>query len=518
MRGRHVTSHAALKYGPFLFETLPHGVIFYDADGVVLAANPAALRILKKSPAQESSDQQPELIWLCEDGSICPGPEQPAMSALRTGQVQSSVMKLQHRPDGTYRWLSVTATPVFAEEQSPPAQAYSIVEDITKKKEAEREQQELSISLALRSINDGFWDWSLEKNRITFSGRWWTMLGYVENEIVDEPDFLRRVIHPEDQSRFGQQLGEALTGCADILEMEFRLKHKRGHDVPVFSRVSLLRDAEGKVTRVCGTNVDITKRLQLEEDLRRYQRKLEVAKENLEQRVLERTEDLESAVRELQAFSYSVSHDLRAPLRHINSFSAIICEEYLHVLPEEARGYLERIRIASSRMGALIDALLELSRVSRTEIRLESVNLSELAAQVFQMYQETEPHRVACFTARKSIAVWGDGTLLRQLMENLLGNAWKYTALEESACIEFGVTKIAGEEVFFVKDNGVGFDMGHKQKLFQPFERLHGPEFPGAGIGLATAERIVKRHGGRIWAEGKLGEGAVIYFTLPVYY
>jgi PAS domain S-box-containing protein len=510
----------ALKYGPLLFDTLPLGVIFYGADEEVVSANPAALRILGTLPARMEApcDQQAELVWLREDGSTCPWPEQPAMLALRTGQTQSSVLKLQYRPDGSHRWLSVTATPVFAEGQSRPVQAYSIVEDITGKREAEREQREQSVSLALRSIQDGFWDWSLEKNRITFSGRWWAMLGYVENEIKDEPDFLRRVIHPDDQSRFGQQLGEALDGRADILEMEFRLKHKRGHDVHVSSRVSLLRDAAGKVIRVCGTNVDITKQLLLEEDLRRSQRKLEVAKETLEQRVGERTEDLESAVRELQAFSYSVSHDLRAPLRHINSFSAIIYEEYLDVLPEEARGYLERIRIASSRMGALIDALLELSRVARTEIRLESVNLSELAAQVFQMFQETEPNRVACLTVRESVAVWGDGTLLRQLLENLLGNAWKYTALEESACIEFGVTGIAGEEVFFVRDNGAGFDMEHQQLLFKPFERLHGPEFPGAGIGLATAERIVKRHGGRIWAEGRVGEGATVYFTLPVYY
>jgi PAS domain S-box-containing protein len=515
-----VTSDDGLKYGPLLFDTLPLGVIFYGSDEEVVSANPAALRILGTTRArlEASRGQQVELVWLREDGSTCPWPEQPAMLALRTGQMQSSVLQFYHRTDGSQRWLSVTATPVFTQGQPRPVQAYAIVEDITGKREAEREQQELSVSLALNSIQDGFWDWSLEQNRITFSGRWWSMLGYVENEFVDQPDFLRRVIHPDDQSRFGQQLGEALAGGGDILEMEFRLKHRLGHDVPVFSRVSLLRDANGKVTRVCGTNVDITKRLQLEEDLRQYQRKLEAAKENLEQRVVERTEDLESAVRELRAFSYSVSHDLRAPLRHINSFSAIISEEYLDVLPEEACGYLERIRIASSRMGALIDALLELSRVARTEISLESVNLSELAVQVFQMYRETDPNRVACFTAREGIAVWGDGTLLRQLLENLLGNAWKYTALQESACIEFGVTGIAGEEAFFVRDNGAGFDMEHQQLLFKPFERLHGPEFPGAGIGLATAERIVKRHGGRIWAEGRVGEGATIYFTLPVYY
>jgi PAS domain S-box-containing protein len=519
-KGGHVASDATQKYGQLLFETLLHGVIFYDADGSVDSVNPAALRILGITPERLAAldGQQRELIWLREDGSACPWQEQPAMLALQTGQAQSKVMKLYHRPESRHCWLRISATPLFAEGQSRPVQAYALLEDISSQKEEEQAQQEQTISLALSSINDGFWDWSLEKNRITFSGRWWSMLGYLEKEISDEPDLLRRVIHPEDQSRFGQQLGIALAGGDDILEMEIRLKHKLGHDVPVFSRVSLLRDADGKVTRVCGTHVDITKRLKLEEDLRQYQRKLEVVNQTLEQRVKERTEDLETAVRELEAFSYSVSHDLRAPLRHINSFSAILSEDYYDLLPEEVRGYLGRIGTASSRMGTLIDALLELSRVSRTGIHLESVNLSEIAVEILQMYHETEPHRMPCVTVREGLTVWGDRTLLGQLLENLLGNAWKYTALEESACIEFGVIGIDGEETFFVKDNGVGFDMEHKQKLFKSFERLHGPEFPGTGIGLATSARIIKRHGGRLWAEGKVGQGATCYFTLPVFY
>lgn len=247
----------------------------------------------------------------------------------------------------------------------------------------------------------------------------------------------------------------------------------------------------------------------------RHQHELRLLNEQLERRVKERTAELEAAVSELESFSYTISHDLRAPLRHINCFSAMLSEDFGKVLPQAAHGYLERIAGASSRMGELIDHLLELSRVMRVEIRLEPVNLSFLASDVLKMLRETEPARHVEIVIQEGIAVLGDPYLLRQMLENLLGNAWKYTSTKELARIELGRTQVAGEEAIFVRDNGAGFDMAYQSSLFEVFQRLHGGEFEGVGIGLATALRIIQRHKGKIWAEAKVDEGATFFFTLP---
>ena len=250
----------------------------------------------------------------------------------------------------------------------------------------------------------------------------------------------------------------------------------------------------------------------------RHQNELRLTNNMLEQRVRERTADLESALRYQESFSYSISHDLRAPLRHINSFSAILIEDYGADLPSEARGYLDRVCAASNTMGKLIDHLLELSQMGRTEIKLEAVNLSEMAVQVLGTYQEADSQRCLEAKVAEGAVVWGDRVMLGLLLDNLLGNAWKYTSKKPTARIEFGRTHVNGEEAFFVRDDGAGFDMAYQQRLFCAFERLHGTEFEGVGIGLATSQRIIKRHGGNIWAEGKVDEGATFYFTLPVYY
>ena len=260
------------------------------------------------------------------------------------------------------------------------------------------------------------------------------------------------------------------------------------------------------------------RRQEVEIALRQSQNELQMANLLLEQRVSERTADLLSSIRELEAFSYSVSHDLRAPLRHINSFSSILIEDFSGALPEPAVRYLERICSASSKMGALIDHLLELSRVGRAELKLGPVDLSDLASSILDSLQETEPKRRVHCSVERGITVLGDRALMNQLLQNLLGNAWKYTSQKPLAHIEFGKTLVAGQPTFFVKDDGAGFDMEYKDNLFVAFQRLHSGEFEGDGIGLATAQRIVKRHGGQIWAGGKVGVGATFYFTLPVHF
>ena len=237
--------------------------------------------------------------------------------------------------------------------------------------------------------------------------------------------------------------------------------------------------------------------------------------DELEQRVTERTTQLEAANRELEAFSYSISHDLRAPLRGIDGFSQALLEDYYDKLDEQARDYLRRVRAASQRMAQLIDDILGLSRVTRGDIKRETVDLSALAARIMEELRARDPAHGVDFTAEPGMEASGDPVLLRVALTNLLDNAFKFTAGKEDARIEFGRQERDGRWVFFVRDNGVGFDMKYAGKLFGVFQRLHAvTEFPGTGIGLATVQRVIHRHGGEVWGEGEVGEGAVFYFTL----
>jgi len=229
--------------------------------------------------------------------------------------------------------------------------------------------------------------------------------------------------------------------------------------------------------------------------------------------------ELEGTNRELEAFSYSVSHDLRAPLRTIDGFSQILHEDYERVLDDEGLDYLGRVRAASRHMATLIDDLLDLSRVGRRPLRREPVDLTRLATGIIEELKESQPGREVEFVAEENIVAWGDLSLLKVALENLLGNAWKFSAREEEARIEFGADRDPGPgflaPVYYVRDNGAGFDQAYADKLFGAFQRLHGQdEFEGTGIGLATVARIVHRHGGRVWAEGRVDGGATFYFTL----
>ena len=225
--------------------------------------------------------------------------------------------------------------------------------------------------------------------------------------------------------------------------------------------------------------------------------------------------ELEHKNRELESFSYAVSHDLRAPLRRIDSFSRAVLESQGDRLDDAGRKFLQRVREASQHMAQLIDDVLYLSKVTRAELREQEVDLSEVAVLILTRLQEGEPQRPIDLKIRPGVAVTGDGQLLKIALENLLENAWKFTGKQPEPRIEFGLTQASGEPTYFVRDNGAGFDMTYAARLFGPFQRLHPQdEFPGSGIGLATVQRIIHRHGGRVWAEGLVGQGATFNFTL----
>lgn len=299
---------------------------------------------------------------------------------------------------------------------------------------------------------------------------------------------------------------------------------KDGSTLPILFTASAMRDESGTLRGIVCNALDIS-------EMKKVNRQLETVNENLVQMVEQRIEAeekarrlnidleeqkaaLEAANRELESFCYSVSHDLRAPLRHINGFTTMLNEDCRDMMDDFGRDCLDRICAASSHMGVLIDDLLRFSRVSRTELTIGHVDLSDIAEKIAAQYREAEPARKVRFAIAPGLAARGDSALLGMVMQNLIDNAWKYTGTTPEALISIGQTEMAGEKVYFVRDNGVGFNMAFKEKLFRVFERLHGEEFEGTGIGLATVHRIIERHGGRIWAEGAVGQGATFYFTL----
>jgi len=318
----------------------------------------------------------------------------------------------------------------------------------------------------------------------------------------------RRAFWPGDRQAL-ERLWSAAIATKQAIDYETRLMHgPSGYYRVVSLRALPVLDADGEVREWVGTVTDIDDRRRVEGEIHRLNAELE-------RRVQERTAQLQEANRELEAFSFSVSHDLRAPLRAIDGFSQALMEDLENKVDEQASAYLTRIRSATLRMGQLIEDLLNLSRISRLEMQRIAVDVSGMARQVLNELKSREPERAVDVSVWEGVLVEGDPRLLRVVLENLLGNAWKFTSKTPEPRIEFGVMREAERTVLFVRDNGAGFDMAYAGKLFGAFQRLHGTnEFPGTGIGLATVQRIVHRHGGRIWCHAQPGKGAVFYFTL----
>ena len=321
------------------------------------------------------------------------------------------------------------------------------------------------------------------------------MLGYSEEELLATT--FQGITHPEDLEASSANARSAVEGEIASYSIEKRYFHARGHVIWVLLSVSLVRDGQGRPLYFVDQIQDITRRKADEEELTR------------------RAKEMVRVNAELEQFAYSVSHDLRAPLRSINGFSRMLLEDHAESLDEQGKDYLGRVQAASRHMGQLIDDLLDLSYVSRGALRREPVDLSSLAGEIAAELREDDPGRRVEFVVAQGLSASGDPRLLRIALGNLLGNAWKFTQKKAEARIEFGATPGGDETTYFVRDDGAGFDMAYASKLFGTFQRFHDPEeFEGTGIGLATVQRIIHRHGGEVWAEGAVGQGAKFCFTL----
>jgi PAS domain S-box-containing protein len=330
------------------------------------------------------------------------------------------------------------------------------------------------------------------------------MYGWTAEEAVG------KVSHGLLQTEFPRPLEEIKARLFAYGHWEGELVHKKknGDVIIVASHWVIHKNEDNEPRVILEVNNDVTERKQAEQEIRRLN-------QELEQRVQDRTAQLQAANKELEAFSYSVSHDLRAPLRHINGFSQALVEDYTDQLDDVGRGYLQEVRSASQEMAQLIDDLLQLSRVTRSEMRREPINLSDLAQTVVAELRKRQPERNVTVQIEKGLLTEADKRLVRIVLTNLLGNAWKFTAGKDDPQIAFGHESENGDIVYFVRDNGAGFDMAYVNRLFGAFQRLHtAAEFEGTGIGLATVQRIINRHAGRIWAEGSVNHGATFYFTL----
>jgi PAS domain S-box-containing protein len=308
------------------------------------------------------------------------------------------------------------------------------------------------------------------------------LIGKTIRDVVDDETF---VDFAEQSIRYVFETGQPLR-----TEYELGTEYAAWWLAPEYSQ-------DGKVLSVVASTMNITERKRIEEELR------------------QRSAELQATNKELEAFSYSISHDLRAPLRAIDGFTRIIAEDFRDSIPPEANPYFKHISDASAQMGQLIDDMLRLSRITRVELRPYMVDLSELAFAIIHDLQNREPERKIKITIQPHLTTTGDERLLKLALENLLNNAWKFTGKVKHPHIEVGQTTLKDETVFFIKDNGIGFDMAYVNKLFGAFQRLHSvDEFPGTGIGLAIVQRVINKHGGQIWVESAPNEGATFYFTL----
>lgn len=491
---------ASEEYRRAIIEAGPECVQVVAADGALLEMNAAGLAMFEAGSLAEMK-HRPIVRFIRPEYHAAFAELQARVMAGGGGILEFEIEGLK----GARRWLETHAVQLPGTDGGRPA-LLGITRDITERKRTQAELQcsQERFATIFRASPDAILIVNAADERIIEVNPAYTRLtGYSAEELQGHTTGeIHLWVDPEQRAIIAARLKKN----GSVSDVELPLRTKSGRVITVLGSAELIEF--GGVPCVLGISRDITDRKLAEERIAHLNA-------DLEQRVRERTAELESANQELETFSYSVSHDLRAPLRAIDGFSSILQHDFSSQLGETGRSHLDRIRAGTGRMGQLIDDMLNLSHVSRAPMKRVPVDLSLLVQGLLVELRTLAPSRQVEAVVAPDITAEADATLLHAVLQNLVGNAWKYTGRRPQARIEFGAFDHDGEQVFFVRDDGAGFDMAYADKLFDAFQRLHHEEeFEGNGIGLTTVQRIILRHGGRVWAEGAVDQGATFYFTL----
>lgn len=488
------------------FDAAPDGILIVDADGRILRAN-AAVEELFGAPREA-------LLGQCVDLLV---PEHRA--GMRDGLPRRETRDLDLRAlrqDGRALPVSVNLGVVDVPEG---VRAICVVRDMTRREQIETALRESldRLETAASAGIVGIWDWDVVNDRLVWDAAMYKLYGRRAEDFGGAYEAWANAVHPDDRACAEGAIQAALRGERDY-DPEFRVIWPDGSVRYLKAAARTFHDSECRAVRMVGVNYDLT-------ELKRHERQLadqSAAASRLADELqsalrcaAESNQALQVTNKELESFSYSLSHDLRAPLRSVDGFSQILLSGYGERLDDQGRDLLQRMRAAAQRMSQLIDDMLLLSRISRAELRRERVDLSALAEAAVEQLREAFPERQVEVVIEPGIQTEADSNLARILLDNLLGNAWKFTGQTAAARVAFGAEHRDGQLECFVRDNGAGFDMAYADKLFGAFQRLHSTaEFPGSGIGLATVMRVVHKHGGQVRAEGAVGQGATFWFSL----
>ena len=371
-------------------------------------------------------------------------------------------------------------------------------------------ESERQLAVAQRIAHLGSWQWDPTEGIMRWSDELFRILGLEPAAIATSYQVFLERVHPEDREPLAREIQHTMDERQPLAAHYCRMARPDGSLRVLRVEVEVVTDSAGGVVAVIGTALDVT-------ELKRAEDEIRSLTEELELRVVQRTSLLQASLKELESFSYVVSHDLRAPLARLEGFCRALLEDCSDCINADCRGYAERAERVVRQIKSIIDAFNDLSHYARCAMVVGEVDLSAVATKIAGQFRLGEPERKVAFTIAEKLRVKGDPELLQIVLEHLIGNAWKFTSKKALARIEFGCSEQEGAAVFFVRDNGAGFNMKYVAKLFKPFQTIHSPgeyTWNGTAIGLATVHSIILRHGGRIWAEGEVGKGATFYFTL----